>query len=1161
VTRRLLAFVVLAALGARAAPHRKTTQAKSDYAAQAADALFVRSDIEQARAFALKVDRNDTRALFVLMEASALAADSRPELDAALRLCETRRAEPRVHIAAARVLELAANTPAFREALPRIQKLLAAGSPQAAYLRAALVAAAADGVPGLDASALAHDAGIVTHWRVGGPFGNLANVDWEQKWPPESKALAALDGQRKSEDFEFLDGNVTLPGYLRSGDGVMYAETTIETPHAGEVTLRLESAGTAEIFIDDESVLTKDDRLRSGAAIERVTLRVAAGSHRVLVKFLDSAMPWRLAVVPPVAPAAKQRPEAASAAEQRYLQAAEAYWHGDSSAVIAQLPVATSATEDVLLGQAWSRLAGSNESPEAVAHFRAAQQRSPAALAAAYELAAYDFASGRAEDAANAAQRIASLRPDYVPAVELLSEAAERLGWDKLALEAFEHRFQLHPSCDTVLKAARLFAHSARYDRARAMEEEAKDCAPDTLAYSNALSDRGEHVAAAREAQRILQRYPLDRDAAIALARELRLGGDNTGAAATEATLHRVAPNRTVPAEADDDFYTPYRRDGIAAVRAAAERRFSGGPIVTILHDKVARLNRDGSLDEYVHQLTRVLSKEGIEQYGEVAVPADAEVLELRTIKPDGRVFEPELAAHKPTISMPALAPEDVIELEYILHRSSHDALTEYPEAFRFVFGSFSAPILAARFVVELPPQVAVRIADTDLTRTRLTRRDGVAVRTWEADDLAQSLQEPSMTASANLPAVTLQPDLHSWQQVRDAEREVALEAAYAGAEAEPAAASFRGTEEERARQALAYAAKMVSTSDADAFAAGEVTSGEDSLASGEGSRTAAVLALAQATGLDARLVLARPAGNAEKKAAFGVFTRPLVEFVLHERNGERARFADAETPGLAFGALPPDIASGEALEVPLRAPHGADALITLRLPLEHEENVAEAEMQLDAAGDADIHLDLRMGSFRSAQTRATLRTLRADERQSFFEQIALRIFPGATGVTGSIQHESDTDRGLVLALRCRVPRLIDLERLGHEDSIDIDQFVPVLGLKRMYAGSATRKFALWIDAPLFETAVFRLHLPEGVDVAQRARNARFSTSFGDYAVEFRQPDARTLEIRRSFRIPPQVVPAAQYAAFARFASQIEDAERERLSLGRASESAAGGGR
>jgi len=95
------------------------------------------------------------------------------------------------------------------------------------------------------------------------------------------------------------------------------------------------------------------------------------------------------------------------------------------------------------------------------------------------------LAASRVQDAATEAQRVAAL-----PAQELLSEDAQRLGGDKLAMKASEDRIALHPSCDTLQKAARLFAKSARYDKARALEDVLKDCGPLTLASADPLSQR-----------------------------------------------------------------------------------------------------------------------------------------------------------------------------------------------------------------------------------------------------------------------------------------------------------------------------------------------------------------------------------------------------------------------------------------------------------------------------------------------------------------------------------------------------------------------------------------------------------------------------------------------------------------------------------------------
>ncbi len=384
------------------------------------------------------------------------------------------------------------------------------------------------------------------------------------------------------------------------------------------------------------------------------------------------------------------------------------------------------------------------------------------------------------------------------------------------------------------------------------------------------------------------------------------------------------------------------------------------------------RLNADGSADEYVHRLTRVLSKEGIEQYGEAAPPAGAELLELRTVKADGRVFEPELHEHKQTISMPSLAPEDAIELEYLLHHAAGQALAESPEIFRHVFGSFSAPVLYSRFAVEIPASVKVRISTGVATASPLPslhteRRDGMVIYRWEANDVAQSLQEPSMPAAANLPAVAVLPAYADWDEIRDHYRELAFEAAGAGTEVEAAVTALHperaATEEELARRIVGYVQKNVAASDADAFASGDPPSAEDSLVNGEGSRTVAALALAHAAGLDVRLILARRANsNATAEISLRTFTKPLLGFAFHGKSGDRMVFADVETQGLAFGALPPEIATGDALSIPLAHPRAGSVLVALRVPPAGEENFADGDIRVTAPGDADARLDIPIG-------------------------------------------------------------------------------------------------------------------------------------------------------------------------------------------------------
>src|SRR5262249_49939251 len=158
--------------------------------------------------------------------------------------------------------------------------------------------------------------------------------------------------------------------------------------------------------------------------------------------------------------------------------------------------------------------------------------------------------------------------------------------------------------------------------------------------------------------------------------------------------------------------------------------------------------------------------------------------------------------------------------------------------------------------------------------------------------------------------------------------------------------------------------------------------------------------------------------------------------------------------------------------------------------------------------------------------------------------QLAMRIFPEATSITGSAGHAADPELPLELSLHCIVPQFIN-PRSG---VAEIDQLVPALGLRAQFAKTSARKFPLYIESLFFESATFHLHLPAGMRV--RSVPAAFTgrSEFGEYSVRFVN-SGQQLDIHREFHVPVQVIAPEKYAAFARFARQIEEAERQRISL------------
>jgi hypothetical protein len=172
------------------------------------------------------------------------------------------------------------------------------------------------------------------------------------------------------------------------------------------------------------------------------------------------------------------------------------------------------------------------------------------------------------------------------------------------------------------------------------------------------------------------------------------------------------------------------------------------------------------------------------------------------------------------------------------------------------------------------------------------------------------------------------------------------------------------------------------------------------------------------------------------------------------------------------------------------------------------------------------------------------LRNAGEHERQAFFEQLAMRIFPGATAVSGAATHENDPEQPLKLSVRCIAPQFINRQ----SGAAEINQLAPALGLATLYAKTPTRKFPLYIESLFFENTVFHLHLPSSMEVHFLPPDFTDRTEFGEYALRFvRLP--HQVDIHRDFHIPVQVIVPEKYAAFVNFALRIDEAERQRISL------------
>jgi cellulose synthase operon protein C len=372
-----------------------------------------------------------------------------------------------------------------------------------------------------------------------------------------------------------------------------------------------------------------------------------------------------------------------------------------------------------------------------------------------------------------------------------------------------------------------------------------------------------------------------------------------------------------------------YRVDGRAAIRAfEASGRHYAAPAVVVLDRSVERVFGDGARMTLTHEIVRVQSKDAIDRWAEVEVPAGAEVLTLRTHKPDGTTREPEEIAGKDTVSAANVAIGDYIEWEMLEAKEPSGAFAPGFLGDRFYFQSFDAPLDRSEYVLVTPRAMKVEVdrrAGAPVP-AETTAADGARVTTFVAASVPQLFAEraaapaieyvPSVRASSALAfsGWTRYVEEQTWGAARSspalrARAQELVAAARAGAAGAPPDPTWR------ARLAAAVVKWVTETIEAVDDLRDPATL---TLARGRGNRLALVLALLREVGVPARAVLARSRLVAETAAPAPLeelddFSDAIVEI---DAGAPRAApvWVDPRLRYAAFGYLPPSLDGARTL-------------------------------------------------------------------------------------------------------------------------------------------------------------------------------------------------------------------------------------------------------
>lgn len=708
---------------------------------------------------------------------------------------------------------------------------------------------------------------------------------------------------------------------------------------------------------------------------------------------------------------------------------------------------------------------------------------------------------------------------------------------------------------------ARLSEARGRWDEARALWLVELERTPDELTAHENLARvealRGDLPASRLHLQTVLRYNPFRVGSHLALADLAASGGDRE-AARTElrAALAKIPQSNALWRSAADlgltDDLMRWRADGLAALAdyRAAGTPYEGVGEVLVLDRSVARVYENGGQRQIVHIMAHLLSKEALDEYGELQIPEGAELLTLRTIKPDGRTLEPEVVPGKDGVSLRDLAIDDVVEYEYVLERGPAGAVPGYVDVSTFRFQSQDVPYHRSELYVVHPESIRLRFdarnhPPADQPSTVEVDGRTLSVHHFRAEEVPRLGVEPGARPwLEELPSVHVYTalDLPIYldglaAQIRDTQRR------------NPALRSLvrrlvkgRATPRERLESLWSWVVENVED-------AGDLSvPATATLAARTGSRLMLLRAMLREAGIDAELWLARD-GYGPTPLPDG---HPLVE--TYEAAMLAVRLPGDEQPLMVLtaskvmplGYLAPGYRATEGLRIQLEPGEGPSGPVELPAgdPGLRDLRRYDVGFDLDREGAGAVSGTITLQGMEAILWRQALRQIDRDRIEEVFEQAELSWLPGATLDTLEIEDEDALQRPLVLrfeATTSGVGVMQDGALALRATPMPLNPGAPFAALPRRTTGLVI-PYAPELEAEL------RWHV-EGARIETVPLSHALDTSHGRFTSEVVKGEAGgdTVVLRVRSTLRTGVLPPEQYGELTAFVRQVDAAVQDVL--------------
>jgi cellulose synthase operon protein C len=658
------------------------------------------------------------------------------------------------------------------------------------------------------------------------------------------------------------------------------------------------------------------------------------------------------------------------------------------------------------------------------------------------------------------------------------------------------------------------------------------------LQRAEALVADGQARAAAGRIAGLAVLWPRSPRIQVALASALELSGDAAGArTARERALlldgGDLDLRRALALEDGREVLDDLTWDARSAIRdyEAAGRR-NGTSSVMVLDAAAVDIHPGAVATERTQQVIHVIDQAGVEKHGEVSLPAGAQVIAARTLKPDGRALEPDRTSdEKGSLSLSGLEPGDYVQLDYVRAvRAPFGTLGYAADA--FYFQAARERLFRSTYAVRAPAGAGLEVDAHGMPAPGVVSEGGSELVRAELRDVPPAVPEPAAPAMG---------EYMPWLVVGTGAAREAFQRGFADRmegrtlpteELAAFAKQIRAEAPGSAPMALARAAyaRVART------ILGDGPFFEDAsqvLSRGRGSRLLVLKAVLELLGLEARVAVVRPYGADPGFHRFpnpGLYSSPL----LRVRAGAEVAWLDPSTRQNPFGAIPGWLTGCEALVLPQA---GEPPLVDRTPERAAEEDGHEISIRvvLAADGAGELSGTDRYRGVLGAMLKAQLEPLDPTQRRQALEAMLSKSFQGIA--LAELTFEGEDDPAAPLAIRWK-----GRARIARPDGagllIEAGPLPARLGAR--YVRLASRTTPLLLASPERSTLRLELVPPPGLQAAAEPP-ARLESSFGSYLrTDAPMPQGGGLVREERLEVARGRIPPERYRDFAAFAASVD---------------------